>query len=364
MYTVKEIIKCLEEWAPVIWQESYDNAGLITGNLNSQVSKALVTLDATEAVIDEAIQKKCELIIAHHPIVFKGLKTLNGNNYVERVIIKAIQNNIAIYAIHTNLDNVVNGVNSKIAEVLGLKNVSILAPRLNTLGKLVTYVPTAHIEVVKEALFSVGAGKIGNYDQCSFSVEGEGTFRSNEGATPFVGKLGETHLETERRLEVVYPLHIESQLVATLKKVHPYEEVAFDLLSLRNLNPEIGSGMLGDLPEEMPSDTFLTWLKSRMNLQVIKYTPFSGMIKKVALCGGAGSFLIKDAIRSGAQAFVTSDVKYHEFFDAEQRLMIADIGHYESEIFTKELISKQILNFFPTFAVLLSETNTNPIKYH
>jgi dinuclear metal center YbgI/SA1388 family protein len=364
MNTIKDIIDCLSNWAPLSLQESYDNAGLIVGNPHSEVSKVLVTLDATEAVIDEAIQKKCNLVIAHHPIVFKGLTKINGSNYVERVIIKAIKNDIAIYAIHTNLDNMLTGVNNKIAKVLGLQNLSILEPKTHTLGKLITYVPSAHQAIVKEALFKVGAGKIGNYDRCSFSVQGAGTFRAGELGNPFVGKIGETHTETEDRVEVIYPLHIESQLVAALKQAHPYEEVPYELVAIRNVNPEIGSGMLGELPEEMSSASFLDWLKKTMELSIIRYTPFSGAIKKVALCGGAGSFLIKQAIRSGAQAFITADVKYHEFFDAEQSLMIADIGHYESEIFTKELISKQILDFFPTFAVLLSETNTNPIKYH
>jgi dinuclear metal center YbgI/SA1388 family protein len=360
---IKEIIEDLEAWAPPILQENYDNAGLIIGNQGAELSGVLVTLDVTEEVVEEAINKKCNLIVAHHPIIFKGLKRITGKNYVERTVIKAIKNDIAIYAIHTNLDNVKHGVNAKIAEKLGLSNLQILEPKSAVLMKLITFVPNEFAEQLKQALFAAGAGHIGNYDQCSFSIEGNGTFRAQNGTNPYVGKIGEQHQEIETRIEAIVPAYQIHKVVLALKEAHPYEEVAYDLVPLATHNNEVGSGMVGELPEPMNEQAFLAHLKKSLQIENVRYTSFSGDIKHVALCGGAGSFLIEAAKRSGAQAFVTADVKYHEFFDADQALMIADVGHYESEFFTKELIQQQILKKIPTFAVLLSEIKTNPIKY-
>jgi dinuclear metal center YbgI/SA1388 family protein len=362
--TIKDITNLLETLAPLSLQENYDNAGLLTGNPDQAVSKILVTLDATEAVIDEAIAKKCELVIAHHPIIFGGLKKLNGKNYVERTVIKAIKHDIAIYAIHTNLDNVHHGVNHKIAEKIGLKKLQILSPVGGKLKKLVTFVPDAHLEPVQKSLFEAGCGTIGNYDECSFSTSGTGTFRGNESSNPFVGKKGEQHKEAETRLETIFPAHLQQAIVKALTKAHPYEEVAYDIYSLDNKHTNIGSGMIGELERPLSKEAFLMHLKTSMQLNCIRYTQTTGnQISKIAVCGGAGSFLLKNALAAGADAFVTADFKYHEFFDAENRLMIADIGHYESEIFTKELLKDVIQEKFPTFAVLLSEINTNPINY-
>jgi dinuclear metal center YbgI/SA1388 family protein len=362
--TVKDITRLLESVAPLSLQENYDNAGLLTGNHDQPVDKALVTLDATEAVIDEAIARQCQMVIAHHPIIFGGLKKLNGKNYVERTVIKAIKHDIAIYAIHTNLDNVHTGVNRKIAAKIGLENPRILSPVKGQLKKLVTFVPDAHLEMVKQAIFKAGSGVIGNYDECSFSVHGTGTFRANDGANPFVGEKGKQHQEAETRLETIFPAHAQWEVIKALLGSHPYEEVAYDIYPLDNEHPQVGAGMIGELKEPLAPQEFLGHLKQSMQLNCIKYTQTSGnKIHKVAVCGGAGSFLLKQAMAAGADAFVTADFKYHEFFDAENRLMIADIGHYESEIFTKELLKDVILEKFPTFAVLLSETNTNPINY-
>ncbi|MCG9881061.1 MAG: Nif3-like dinuclear metal center hexameric protein [Bacteroidia bacterium] len=297
--------------------------------------------------------------------MFSGLKKLNGSNYIERTVILAIQHNIAIYAIHTNLDNVKNGVNHQIALRLGLNQTRILQPKSATLSKLQTYVPHAQVKQVLDALFNVGAGKIGNYSHCSFRVNGEGTFKALEGANPFVGQMGEVHTEAEAKVEVVFPSYLRHKLVQTLFEVHPYEEVAYDIFSLVNENQEIGSGLIGQLERAMEPTEFLAMLKEKMELSSIRYTEVSGKkIERVAVCGGAGSFLLKQAIASGADAFVSADFKYHEFFDAENRLMIADIGHYESEKFTKSLIYELILKKFPTFAILLSKTNTNPVNYY
>ena len=361
---LKTIITELERFAPLSYQESYDNCGLLTGHNELEVTGALLCLDCTEAIVDEAIQKKCNLIIAHHPIIFSGLKKINGNNYVERTIIKAIQNNIAIYACHTNLDNVKLGVNKKIADKLGLINQHILAPKKSLLKKLVTFVPATHLEKVRQDLFNAGAGNIGNYSQCSFINEGLGSFKPNEFSNPFSGTKGELSIENETRLEVIFETINENQIISALKQNHPYEEVAYDVYQLENNYQNIGSGMTGDLEKSMSEKDFLELLKSVFKLKFLKYTSFlNKSIKKVALCGGSGSFLLKNAINSKSDIYISSDFKYHEFFDAENKILIADIGHYETEQFTPEIFYEIISNKFPTFASYLTETNTNPVNY-
>jgi len=364
MVKIKDIIGHLESIAPKDYQESYDNAGLITGDMHVECTGALISLDCIESIVDEAIDKKCNLIIAHHPIVFKGIKQLNGKNYVERTVIKAIKNDIAIYAIHTNLDNVDQGVNRKIGEVLGLKHLKVLAPKKHTLQKLVTYVPFDHTQNVLNALHAAGAGNIGNYSNCSFRVTGTGTFKPNEFATPISGKNNELEQLKEDRVELTYPVQLHHVIINSLKNAHPYEEVGFDIQTLENINKEVGAGMIGELDESLSPAEFLKFLKDKMNLKVIRHTEFiDRKIKKIAICGGAGSFLLKNAIGANADAFVTSDFKYHEFFDAEQELMISDIGHYESEIFTKDLLHSFLTEKFPKFATYLSGMNTNPVQY-
>jgi dinuclear metal center YbgI/SA1388 family protein len=361
---VADIVSLLESWAPPALQESYDNAALITGNLKNELTGVLVTLDCTEDVVHEAITCGCNLIVSHHPIVFSGLKRITGKTYVERAVIAAIKNDISIYAIHTNLDNVHDGVNARISELIGLSNTGILAPKTNQLLKLITFVPHAHLESVSNAVFAAGAGHIGHYSECSFSHEGHGTFKAGDGTSPYVGEKGKRHTEPESRLEVIVPAYLQYQVITALKSAHPYEEVAYDLIPLANSHGQIGAGMIGELEQPLTREAFLARLKKDFNLKCIRYTQGPDLIKKVAVCGGAGSFLIKAALQAGVDAYVTADVKYHEFFDAENRMMIADIGHYESEFFTKALIRERILEKFPTFAVLLSEINTNPINYY
>lgn len=362
--TVRDITQWLESLAPLSLQENYDNAGLLTGHANQPITKILVSLDCTEAVIDEAIAKNCELVVAHHPIIFGGLKKLNGKNYVERTVIKAIKNDIAIYAIHTNLDNIHTGVNKKIGDKLGLQNMRVLAPIKGNLKKLSVFVPTDYVVAVQDALFAAGCGHIGNYADCSFQTGGTGTYTANEKANPFAGEQGKRHAEPETKLETVFPAHIQHQVIKALHHTHPYEEIAYDIYSLDNENIQTGAGMIGTLETPLSKTAFLKHVQNSMQINNIRYTETAAnQIHKVAVCGGAGSFLIKQAIASGADAYVTADVKYHEFFDAENRLMITDIGHYESEIFTKELLMDAIHEKFPTFAVLLSETITNPINY-
>lgn len=361
---IRNVTDALEQWAPKSLQEAYDNSGLLTGNPSDQVTGILVTLDCIESVVDEAIELNCNLIVAHHPIIFKGLKKLTGSNYIERTIIKAIQNNIAIYAIHTNLDNVISGVNRKICEKIGLEKVRVLVPKTDTLSKLVTFIPKGNTDSVLQALHAAGAGQIGNYKNCSFRIEGTGTFLPVETADPTIGTIGTQEYVTEDRVEVIFPAHLNSVMLGALKKAHPYEEVAYYLSSLNNENQEVGSGMVGELAEPLEPKAFLERLKKCMDLQVVRHTRLlDNPVKKVAVCGGSGSLLLPHAIRAGAQVYISADFKYHEFFDAENRITIADIGHYESEVYTKELLQEVLRKKFPTFAINFSRTVTNPISY-
>ena len=362
--TITEIISYLESVAPTSYQESYDNAGLIIGDPEMTVTSALITLDVTEAVIDEAIETGCELIISHHPILFKGIKKINGNTYVERCIIKAIKNDIAIYAAHTNLDSITGGVNSKICEKIGLTNVSILVPAKEQLLKLVTFIPEDHLEAVREAVFAAGAGEIGKYDKCSFSTQGLGTFRGGEEANPYVGEKGEFHFENEARFETILLGHDKNKVINALLKAHPYEEVAYDLYPLENTLSEVGSGMIGELPGAVNEIDFLTRMLEVFGCKTLRHTYLLGKpVKKVAVCGGSGSFLLSAAIAAGADVFITADMKYHQFFDAEEKIIVADVGHYESEQFTKELFYEILIKKFPNFALRLSEVKTNPVLY-
>ncbi len=361
---IKEIIEHLQTVAPLSYQESYDNAGLIIGNSDIECTGILTSLDVTEKVVEEAINKNCNLIVAHHPLIFKGLKKLNGKNYVERTVIAAIKNDAAIYAIHTNLDNVLEGVSQKIAEKLELQNCKALLPKEGTLEKLVTFAPIKNTEEVQNALFKAGAGTVGNYDECSFNINGAGTFRALEGSDPYVGKIDERHKENETRIEVVFPSFLEQKIIAVLKESHPYEEVAYYVQTLKNTQDNVGSGLIGQLLDPISENELLTILKSAFNLTVIKHTSFLNKpISKIALCGGAGIFLLPTAIAAEADVFITGDVKYHEFFDADNRIFLADIGHYESEQFTIELLTEFLQKKFSNFAVLKTEINTNPVNY-
>jgi len=364
MAKISDIIMHLEQIAPPLLQEDYDNAGLLTGSKNQEITGVLISLDSTEAVIDEAISLGFNLIISHHPIIFRGLKKITGSNYVERTIIKAIKNDIALYAIHTNLDNVKNGVNKKIADKLGLADVRILKSKVSGLCKLVSFVPKDNVLAVLDSVHTAGAGVIGNYDHCSFRTQGTGRFKPNQKANPYAGKRNKIEEVDELRIELIYPEHLEQNVIEALKTAHPYEEVAYYIHKLDNKAEDIGSGMIGHLENDLSMKEFLLTLKKTFNLEHIKYTPIQNdKIKKVAVCGGAGSFLIKVAREAGADAFISADIKYHEYFDAEGKILIADIGHYESEVFTKELILELLKKKFSNIALQLSEVNTNPIRY-
>lgn len=368
---VQDVIYQLETIAPLAYAEDFDNVGLLVGNKNAEVSGILVTLDTLESIVDEAIALNCNLIVSFHPIIFKGIKSLTGKSYVERTVLKAIKHDIAIYAIHTALDNAQKGVNDIICNTLGLKNKHILIPQKGTIKKLTTYVPTEQAPALRFALFNAGAGNIGNYDNCSFNAEGKGTYRGNEHSNPTLGKKGELHEENETQVSVTFNKHVESNLLDTLFKSHPYEEVAFEITTLDNYDQTIGIGMIGELETSQPSMEFFEFVKTTMNTSCIRHSEIhKANIKKVAVLGGSGSFAIAAAKRAGADVLITADLKYHDFFSAENKIILADIGHYESEQFTKnflvDYLSKKITNFAPAFEaskIFLSKINTNPVKY-
>lgn len=368
---VKDVMGFLEELAPLKYAEDYDNVGLLTGSQSDPLTNILVTLDTLESVIDEAIEKNCNLIVSFHPIIFQGLKKLNGTNYVERAVIKAIQHNIAIFAIHTALDNSWNGVNAILCNALNLTKENILVPKQYTIHKLTTFVPRKDAEKVRTALFEAGAGNIGNYDNCSFSTNGIGSFKGNEDSNPTIGEKGITHYEEETKISVTFQKHLEKNILNNLFKYHPYEEVAYEITTLNNYNQHIGLGMVGSLEQEIPTEEFLQSVKTALNLPTIKHSALcKSHIKRVAVLGGSGSFAISAAKNAKVDIFLTADLKYHDYFTSENQLIIADIGHYESEQFTKnflvDYLSKKITNFAPALQrskVLISTTNTNPVKY-
>ena len=368
---IKDVISALEELSPLAYSEGFDNTGLLVGDANTPVTGILITLDTLEAVVDEAIEKGCNLIVSFHPIIFSGLKSITGKTYVERVVMKAIKHDIAIFSNHTALDNAWNGVNDKICQKLGLENKKVLIPQKDTIKKLITFVPLKNADHVRNAIFEAGAGAIGNYDNCSFNIEGEGSFRGNEDSNPVLGQKGELHFEREVQIGATFPKHLEKQVLQALFKAHPYEEVAYEITTLDNTNQHIGMGMIGELKTPMASTDFLNFLKETMRSDGIRYSKLvKDRVKKVAVLGGSGSFAIEAAMKAGADIFVSADFKYHDFFRAENTIILADIGHYESEQYTKELLHsylmKKMTNFATSLAeqnILISDINTNPISY-
>jgi len=361
---IKDITNYIEDLAPLNYAEEFDNVGLLVGNYNTKVSGILVTLDTLEETVEEAIAKKCNLIVSFHPIIFGGLKKLNGSSYVERVVLKAIKNDIAIYATHTALDNSKNGVSAKMSEILGLQNTKVLIPKKGIIKKLTTYVPINNSDSLKDSLFLAGAGNIGNYDHCSFTILGNGTYKGNEESNPVLGKKGKLHTEKEIKISVIYESKYEGAILEALKENHPYEEVAYEIVRTENVHQNIGMGMIGELSSEMHEKDFLLYLKKTMKTDCVRHSALiNKKIKKVAVLGGSGSFAISNAKKAGADAYISADFKYHEFFKAENSILLADIGHYESEQFTKNLLVDYLTKKFSNFAVILSEKSTNPIYY-
>ena len=364
MAKVKEIATALEMFAPLPLQDGFDNAGLQIGLTEAEVTGVLLCLDVTEEVVDEAVASGANLIVSHHPLIFKPLKSITGRNSVERCIIKALANNIAIYSAHTNLDNAQGGVNYRIAEKLGLKNVRILLPKENSLLKIVTYVPEAQTQAVRDALFAAGCGSIGNYDKCSYNIDGTGTFRANDNCNPFCGNIGELHHEKEVRIETVLPAYLKNKAISALIKAHPYEEPAYDIFPILNEWGTVGSGVIGELPQESDELEFLNTIKEKFTVGSLRHTKLRGKkIQKVAICGGAGASFAGAALASGADIFITGEARYHELFDNTDKMMYAIIGHYESEQYTTEILKEIIEEKFSGLPVNVTTANTNPLNY-
>ena len=361
---IHQITQILEAWAPLQYAEDFDNVGLLVGNPNDETSGILVTHDCLEEVVDEAIERDCNLIVCFHPILFKGLKRFTENSHVVRSVRKAIKNEVAIYAIHTALDNQAHGVSFGLSQSLGLTNTSVLLPKKNTVMKLNFYVPQAQAEQVRNALFAAGAGKLGNYDECSFSSAGEGSFRPLQNSTPYVGKKGERHIEDELQIQMVFQKHLATQIIEALVSSHPYEEVAYEITSLANPKQNLGMGMIGDLPKSMKPDAFLDFVKKTLKTPSLRHSHLgTNEIARVAVLGGSGSFAIQAAKSKKADAYITADLKYHDFYEGNQSFLVVDAGHYETEQHTKNLIHNHLTKKLPNFAILLSKVNTNPIKY-
>ena len=361
---IQNFIDVIEEWAPTAYAEDFDNVGLIIGNPELECKGVLVTHDTLENVVEECIKKDFNLIVSFHPIIFSGLKKLTQSTYVERVVTKAIKNDICVYAIHTALDNHRFGVSHALAENLGLYDIEVLSPKEKTIRKLTTYAPKNEAPVLLEKLYEAGAGKIGNYKECSFISSGKGTFKGNENSNPNLGVKGEKTEVDEVQINLIFELHSQQKILHTLFETHPYEEVAYEVFSLENKNQTIGMGSLGELENEMDEEVFINWVQDKLNIDMVRHSKTIGKkIKKVAVLGGSGSFAISSAIRSNADVFVTADLKYHDFFQAENKILLIDAGHYETEQFTKKLIHDNLIKKLPNFAIALSESITNPVNY-
>ncbi|MCP3660738.1 MAG: Nif3-like dinuclear metal center hexameric protein [Bacteroidetes bacterium] len=364
MLKIQDIITYLETLTPSKYKEDYDNPGLVVGNSQLKLSGILLSLDITKDLLLEAKSKNCNLVICHHPLIFQPLKKINGNNHIEECIIYAIKNDIGIYAIHTNIDNILNGMSKSIAGLLSLSNIKILRSRNDTLKILTTFVPKENLENLKQSLFKIGCGNLGNYSNCSFTIDGEGTFLPNDEAKPYIGEKNKEQKAEEKRLELIFPTHLENNVIQELINNHPYEEVNYYIQNLNNKSKTIGAGAIGELEKEMNLNEFITFIKKKFNLKILKHTTEKNKkIKKVALCGGSGSFLINDALKSGADAFLTGDLKYHDYFYSLDGIILCDIGHYESEIIFKSILFKVLSNKFINIAIVKCETNTNPIQF-
>ena len=361
---IKDILTILEQMAPTAYAEDFDNVGLLVGDKNTEATGILVCHDALESVIDEAIEKNCNVVVCFHPILFSGIKKITGKNYVERAVIKAIKNDIAIYAVHTALDNHKYGVNKIFCNALGLINTKVLVPKSNFIHKLVTFTIPENVEKLRNALFDAGAGSIGNYENCSFNSQGIGTYQGTDESNPVIGEQGEFVEGQEIKIEVTFEKHLQSQILKALFNNHVYEEVAYEIYKLENQHQNIGLGMIGEFETPMNEKDFLLMVKDKMQADGIRHSAYTGStIKKVAVLGGSGSFAIKNAIGAGADAYITADLKYHNFFEAENKILLADIGHFESERYTKNYIVEYLTKKIANFAIILSEENTNPVKY-
>ncbi len=361
---LKDFVQAIESAAPFSLQETYDNSGIQLGSPNQEVTRGLVALDVTPDIVHEAKEKQCDLIVSHHPLIFKGIRSITGASQTEKVIIECIRQGIAVVSVHTNIDNVYDGVNHRLCNKLGLKNLKILEPVRGILKKLVTFCPASHAGKLRQALFEAGAGHIGDYDCCSFSLEGKGSFRPGEGTNPFAGTIQQLHYEQEERIETIFPDHLEGVLVDAMKRAHPYEEVAYDIYPLENKHDRVGAGMVGAFEEPLACEELMGMVKERLNIPYLRYANGRDHpVQRVAVCGGSGAYLLSAAIKAGAHAFITADIKYHQFIEARGALLLIDAGHFETEQYTRDLLVDIVTKKMINFALLISETETNPVRY-
>lgn len=361
---ISEITGAIEKYAPLWLQEEWDNAGLQVGDTDREATGAVLCVDATEAIVDEAIDRGVNLVISHHPLLFRGLKRITGRTATERIVAKALKHDIAIYSAHTNMDSAPGGVSWATGRRAGLTAMRTLVPQQGRLMKLAVFVPSAYSNAVSEALWNAGAGRMGNYDRCAYMTDGRGTYRPLPGADPAIGTVGQSHTEAETRIEVVFPTAISGRVVQAMLKAHPYEEPAFDLIPLANDITSAGLGVIGSLKTPMPASEYIAWVKQALGIGAIPYAGDARrMVHRVALCGGAGAEFIGNAIAAGADLYMCGDLKYHDFTTHADSIVLADIGHYESEQCTKEIFYDIIQKNFPNFATYYAEEDKNPISY-
>ncbi len=366
---VNDVIKYLEGWAPkeTAWQK--DNTGLQIGATESKIKNIFLCLELTEIALSEAVEKNCNFIITHHPFIFQPLKKIDiTNDKNSKLIEKIIKNDITLYSFHTNLDFTKNGVSFALAKKLDLKNISFLENQESNQFKLVVFVPGNNLNEVLDAIFNSGGGKIGEYEKCSFQVPGKGTFEGSENSNPAIGKAQNFEKVDEIRLEILIDSWNLKKVISAMIEAHPYEEPAFDVYPLQNKNVNFGFGAIGNLENSLSENDFLNFVKEKLNLINLRFVKGkSGSIKKVAVCGGSGSDLLKQAILQKADAFITADVKYHTFHDAEDEILLIDAGHYETEILVfdevKTKLEKLILKYNSDSEIFVFSQSTNPVRY-
>ncbi len=368
--TCNQIFNFIESWAPkgAAWQK--DNPGLQAGDPNSQVENIFLCLELTKEAFDEAVKRKCNFIFTHHPLIFQPLKKLNLQTDKTSILLSGlIKNNITLYSAHTNLDFTKGGVSFQLAEKLGLQNLRFIDKLENSLYKLSVFVPEKNAAALSEALFAEGAGVIGEYKKCSFRSQGRGTFEGSENSNPAVGKAGRFEETDEVKIEFTLESWKLDKVLTALVKNHPYEEPAYDVYPTLTGNTNYGYGAVGELPEEMEEENFLTHVCDSLNAPGLRYASGkNGKVKTVAVCGGSGSDLLYKAMGIKADALITADVKYHTFQDAEGKILLADAGHYETEVIVLDEVKRRIENYLvgqnkSDIKVYTYGGSTSPVKF-
>jgi dinuclear metal center YbgI/SA1388 family protein len=367
--TVAEIAAALEAWAPPASKLDYDNVGLQVGDARREAASVLVALDLTAAVVEEARETGADLVVTHHPLLFRPLKKLTADDPAGALALRLAEHGIAYYAIHTNLDAAPGGVSFALAGRLGLEGIRFLEPSEESLVKLVTFAPAAHAEAVRRAMAEAGAGHIGDYEACAFTIRGTGHFRPGERANPFIGEAGGAEEAVEEvRIEAEVMRWDLGRVVRAMKAAHPYEEVAYDVYPVEQPATRVGFGAVGFLQAPTTLEAFLAVVAARLDAAALRYSGDPAMpVRTVAVCGGAGASLIPRALAAGADAFVTADVTYHRFFeplDAEgrPRMALVDAGHYETEALTEPLLVDWLAHHFPDLAVRKTRHRTSPMR--